>query len=90
MDAPPPPSTGRIAQGLNEGDKLLEQLHQELSMLENRIATFLRPQGPESGNNKANPANVAPSQLAEALVRHNDAIMHAIYRLRNIAERVDL
>ena len=81
---------GQIAGAMQEQEKALLALTEELNALENRIGPFLRPSAPEATGAGAGTPTPLRSDLAQTLIRHNEALFGLIQRARALAARVDI
>jgi hypothetical protein len=84
-----PQQIGHVPSELNEYEKLVATLRDELGVLEGRISGVLRPIPPETGNGSATPSPVR-SAVAEGMASCNASLYGAIAHVRALAARADL
>ena len=89
--APPTDSPSRIRDSVSNTEQFLSNIHDAIGSLERRLDTVLAPAMP-TGSSTPSSAQVAKSSshLFGRLDILNDGLSHAVARLNDIAQRVEV
>jgi hypothetical protein len=85
-----PPPVGHVTDELQEQERLLATLADELSGLESRLNMALRPAPPEANGAGGTAPMPVRSVLADGLSEHNRRLRQLIDRARAMTARADL
>lgn len=83
-------AVGKIAEGLNEQERLLQSLHEELGSLEVRLSALLRPTHPTPPGDGMSAPSAAQSHVGSALATFNGETARALLRVRELSARIDM
>lgn len=87
----PGEESGAIVRAMQDNEKLIVMLMEELDVFKMRLDPLMRPEPPALATTNAPSAQPLPtSQLAETLAAHNVRLQLAVDRLRDLRMRVDL
>lgn len=87
----PPIETGAVIRGaLDAHESTLAELHETISRLEGRLDPALTPAPPQPTGATSGPSAPPCSHVALRLVSLNSGYRHAVERLRELTQRVEV
>lgn len=85
------PSSSVVRDGLSANEQTLSEIHETISRLEGRLDPALTPVPPQPASTNSQTPNGPPcSHVTARLGALNDGYRHAVQRLRELIQRVEV